>query len=66
MKVRMENTWHDATPFVNVDDVWFQCKAVYVRAENQWWTVYRRTAEIIPFPTRRYEGELQDVCVSAA
>jgi hypothetical protein len=67
MQIKAHNEWKDATPWVNVDDVWFSCRAVYVKADDVWRKVYQRTAEIIPFPiTRRYQGELQDVRVSAA
>jgi len=67
MQVRMENEWKDMTPSVNVQGVWFSCRAVYAKADDVWHKVYQRTAEIIPFPiTRRYQGELQDVRISAA
>ena len=55
------------TPHVNVDDVWFSCKTVYVKAEGMWRKVYNRSADIIQFPaTRRYKGDLHDVRISAA
>ena len=66
ISVNIEGTWKAITPHVNVDGVWFQCKAVYVNVQGVWHRVYQRGADIIPFPTRRYQGELQDVCVSAA
>ena len=66
ISVYWDNQWRQSTPHVNVEGVWFPCKAVYVKANEVWHRVYQRTAEIIPFPTRRYIGELQDVCISAA
>lgn len=66
ISVNVEGTWKDTTPHVNVDGVWFSCKAVYAKADGVWHKVYQREAEIITFPTRRYIGELQDVCISAA
>lgn len=60
--------WHEVyPPQLNVDDVWLPCKAVFVKAEDQWHRIYGRVAEIIPFPTRHYWVEgVQDVCISAA
>lgn len=66
LQVHAENKWHPVAPHVNVEDVWYQCKAVYVKAEGAWHRVYSRNNNVIPFPTRCYQGELQDVCVSAA
>lgn len=66
MKIRIKNEWLSATPHVNVDGVWFACRAVYVKADDAWHKVYQRTADIIPFPTRSYKGELHDVRISAA
>lgn len=64
--VYWDDQWRQSTPYVNVDDVWFSCKAVYVNVDDVWHKVYQRTADIIPFPTRRYQGALQDVRISAA
>ncbi len=66
LAVNTHSEWKDVTPYVNVDDVWFSCKAVYVNVNHEWHKVYHRTADIIPFPTRRYQGVLQDVRISAA
>jgi hypothetical protein len=66
LQVYAEDQWHLATPHVNVEGVWWTCKAVYVKAEGVWHRIYKRSENVIPFPARRYLGELQDVCVSAA
>ena len=69
LQVRHNDEWRATTPYVNVDDVWYPCKAVYAKADGQWRRVYSRyITNIIQFPVREYrnEGVLQDVRISAA
>lgn len=55
-------------PQVNVDDVWYPCKAVYANVYGAWMQVWRHEAQILTLPVglrNEYKG-LQDVRSCAA
>ena len=60
---KQDGEWYlvDA-PMVNVGGSWAVCKSVHVRTDLGWSIVWKRSAEIIKFPSSNegYKG-LQDV-----
>ena len=56
-------------PQLNVEGVWYPCKAVYANVHGDWMLVWRHEAQIITLPVRRFVNEyreLQDVRSCAA
>jgi hypothetical protein len=64
--VKQEDKWeYVQAPQVQIDGGWRQCRAVFVKAGNEWHKVYH-SAEIIMMPQRYVVTGVQDVCSSAA
>lgn len=55
-------------PQLNVEDVWYPCKAVYAKVNDEWQLIWRHEAQILTLPVglRNNYRELQDVRSCAA
>ena len=66
--VKDSNGWFRVeNPSVNVDGKWYTCKAIYVKVDDDWKVVWRRSAKVYYLPEIKQQTRgLQDVRTCAA